>query len=236
MSMPIEQPAFHGYAPEQDSQSYRPPLSIVISRESGSRGRSIAERTAELLGWGYLDQESLEYLTQGPPAGAHGRAATLDATVARWVDQRLDELNKDGTLLRSPQVTSLIRHILETAAQSHSVILARGAGRILPADARLHVKIVAPLQDRISFIAQINRLSLTDAKQFVLDKDRAREEFLAAKLRVEPSDISEYDLVINTVQLGVEGSARSIASAAREKIEFLRNQGPIEKTWRVGMP
>jgi hypothetical protein len=233
---PVEQPAFHGYAPERGPEAYRPPLSIVISRESGSRGRSIAERAAELLGWGYLDQESLEYLTQGPPAGAHGRSPTLEPAVANWVAGRLEELNKDGTLLRSPPVTSLVRHILETAAQSHSVILARGAGRVLPGDARLHVKIIAPLEDRIAFIAQVNRLSLADAKQFVLEKDRSREEFLAAKLRVEPSDLAEYDIVINTAQLGVEASARLIAVAAREKIEFLRQQGPLEKTWRVGMP
>jgi hypothetical protein len=236
MTSPVEQPAFHGYAPERDADSYRPPLSIVISRESGSRGRSIAERVAELLGWGYLDQESLEYLTQGPPAGAHGRAVAADGVVSKWVDARLDELNKDGTLLRSPQVTSLVRHILETAALSHCVILARGAGRVLPSDARLHVKIVAPMENRIAYIAQINRLSLADAKQFVVEKDRARQEFLAEKLHVEPTDLSEYDLVINTLQLGVEASARLIASAAREKMEFMRNDGPSEKTWRVGMP
>ncbi len=236
MSLPIEQPAFHGYAPEQASHSYRPPLSIVISRESGSRGPIDCRANGGTTRLGLSRSGEPRIPDARPPAGAHGRATTLEPTVARWVDQRLDELNKDGTLLRSPQVTSLIRHILETAAQSHSVILARGAGRVLPADARLHVKIVAPLQDRISFIAQINRLSLADAKQFVLDKDRAREEFLAAKLHVEPSDLSEYDLVINTVQLGVEGSARLIAAAAREKIDFLHHQGPIEKTWRVGMP
>ncbi|MBY0585604.1 cytidylate kinase-like family protein [bacterium] len=236
MSSPVEQPAFHGYAPQHDTETYRPPLSIVISRESGSRGRSIAERVAELLGWGYLDQESLEYLTQGAPAGTHGRAVTSDPTIHQWVDARLDELNKDGSLLRAPQVTSLVRHILETAALSHCVILARGAGRVLPPDSRLHVKIVAPLENRIAYIAQINRLSSADAKQFIVEKDRARQEFLADKSQAEPADLSEYDVVINTVQLGVEASARLIAAAAREKIDFLQQDGPVEKSWRVGMP
>lgn len=230
------QPAFHGYAPASESPGYRPPLAIVISRETGARGRSIAERVAELLGWGYLDQESLEYLTQGPPAGNDGRDLEIEPVVNDWIDQRLQELNHDGTLLRHPQVTSLVRRILESSTAEHCVILARGAGRVLPDDARLHVKIVSPLETRIAYIAQLNRLSPNDAKQFVVEKDNSREEFLAAKLGVDTTDIAQFDLVVNTAQFGVEAAAQLIVTAAREKETFLRHEGLGEPTWRVGMP
>jgi cytidylate kinase len=230
------QPAFHGYAPTSENPGYRPPLAIVISRETGARGRSIAERVAELLGWGYLDQESLEYLTQGPPAGNDGRDANVEPVVNEWIDQRLQELNRDGALQRTPQVTSLFRRILEASTAENCVILARGAGRCLPDDARLHVKIVSPLETRIAYIGQLNRLSPADARQFIVEKDRSREEFLAAKLGVDTSDISQYDLVVNTSQFGVESAAQLIVTAAREKDNFLRHELFGERTWRVGMP
>lgn len=230
------QPAFHGYAPAGADEGYRPPLCIVISRETGARGRSIAERVAELLEWSYIDQESLEYLTQGPPAGNDGRSVELSESVVAWVDRRLHELNHDGTLARQPQVTSLVRRILEAAATESRVILGRGAGRVLPINARLHVKIVAPLETRIAFIAQVNRLAPSEARHFVMEKDQAREEFLAAKLGIDASDMAQFDLVVNTEQFGVEASAQLIAAAAREKEAYLDQFGRSERTWRVGMP
>ena len=53
------QPAFHGYAAASENPGYRPPLAYRDQSRNGARGRSIAERVAELLGWGYLDREGL---------------------------------------------------------------------------------------------------------------------------------------------------------------------------------
>lgn len=214
------QPSFHGYAPSSASRGYRPPLSIVISRETGARGRSIAERVADLLGWEYVDQESLEYLTQGPPSGTSGERE-MSSDVSGWMEARVASLTSDGTLVRAPEVTPLVRGILAAAAAEHCVILGRGAGRVLPSEARLHVKIVAPLELRVAFVAQLRRFSHVEAEQYLQEKDRSREEFLAAKLRVDSNDLAQYDLVINTAQFGVEASAQLISVAAREKETYL---------------
>lgn len=218
--MQPSQPSFHGYAPTHASRGYRPPLAIVISRETGARGRSIAERVAALLEWEYVDQESLEYLTQGPPSGSGGDRE-IPSTAEAWIESRLTSLTEDGTLVRNPQVTPLVRGILEASAEEHCVILGRGAGRVLPSEARLHVKIVAPMELRVALMAQLRRFSPAEAEQFIFEKDRSREEFLAAKLGVDPNDLSQYDLVINTAQFGVEASAQLIALAAREKDAYL---------------
>ena len=80
-------------------------------------------------------------------------------------------------------------------------------------------KIVSPLETRIAYIGQLNRLSPADARQFIVEKDHS-EEFLAAKLGVDTSDISQYDLVVNTSQFGVESATQLIVTAAREKDNF----------------
>lgn len=221
-TMQPREPAFHGYAPPNEADVYRPPLSIVISRETGARGRSIAERVAEIMGWSYLDQESLEYLTQGPPAGNDGRIKTIDPAAEQWIKRQLDVLNQDGSLLRSPHVTSLVRGILTAVCTEQCVILGRGAGRVIPREARLHVKIIAPMEERVAFIEQMNRLSPEHARQFVIDKDRAREQFLAAKLGVPSSDLSLFDMVLNTAEFGVEASAQIVANAASSKEAHLK--------------
>jgi hypothetical protein len=196
-------------------------LAIVLSRETGARGRSIAERVAELLGWDYIDQESLEYLTQGPPSGSGGKR-DLEAAPLDWVDRRMTELTEEGILVKNPEVTPLVRGVLEAAVVGRRVILGRGAGRVLPAESRLHVKIVAPLELRIAVIAQMRRLSSEQAAQYIREKDRSREEFLAAKLGVDPNDLSQYDLVVNTAHFGVDASAEIVALAAQEKEKYIR--------------
>jgi cytidylate kinase len=115
------------------------------------------------------------------------------------------------------------------------VILARGAGRVLPEDARLHVKIVAPVDQRVAFIAEVNRMSTSDARQFVMEKDAARDAFLSAKLGADTTDLTQYDLIVNTSHLGVEAAAQIISAAAREKESFLERRVD-ERPWRVGMP
>ena len=57
-------PVFHGYRPPPDPDDpFCPPLTVTISRETGSRGREVARRVADLLSWQLVNQETLEYIT-----------------------------------------------------------------------------------------------------------------------------------------------------------------------------
>lgn len=216
-----EAPAYHGYAPPREPRAFRPPLSIAISRETGSRGGSIARRTAELLGWQCIDQETLEYMTHDagicPPMDE-----PIGAAAEQWIEDRLADLKEAGTLPSASELGPLVRVLLELAARGRYVILGRGAGCVLPAESKLHVRLVAPEKDRIAYLAQLERLSLPEAQRVVRERDESRREFITSRFGRAPDHPAQYDLILNTAQFGIELSAEILVAAAKARERYLQ--------------
>jgi cytidylate kinase len=80
------------------------------------------------------------------------------------------------------------------------------------------VRLTAPLDDRIAYMSQWLRLSMEAAAQQVATRDRRRAEFLETHFQRRPSDVYQYDLILNTSLLGEELCADLIAHAARSKM------------------
>ena len=215
-------PAFHGYAPptKDDPDRLRVPLSIAISRETGSRGESVAKRTAELLGWQLIDQEALEYITQNTSYQT-GMERPLSERAMDWIESRVSELAEQGPIGTHPEIVPLVRVILEVAVNSQCVILGRGAGCVLPERSKLYVRLIGPEKNRIAYVAQVERLSLPDAAKYVRQRDDARRRFITEKLGRPPTEIDQYDMVLNTAQFGIEGCAHLIVAAAKQRADFL---------------
>jgi cytidylate kinase len=219
-------PAEAGESPRHGFQGNRLPapppsgvpagLTVAISREAGARGSTIGRRVGGKLGWQVYDQELLEYIaqegtfrqdfTEGQPPAA-----------ADWVEERLQELLRGEQLSQHPSIINLARVILALGAQGNVVLIGRGAGCILPDATTLHVRIVAPLADRIAYLSQWARLTVEEASERVQLRDRRRAEFLSTHFRHQPNDIYQYDLLLNSSLLGEEMSAELIAQAARAK-------------------
>lgn len=221
-------PAFHGYAPpdRRSGDSFTPPLTVAISRETGSRGQAVATRAAEMLGWPFIHQETLEHVTQVPSL-QDPMMRPEDTPASRWVEQRMVQLTEEGPLSVSSDLLPLARTILQIASQDNCVILGRGAGLVLRSDAKLYVRIVAPEQDRIAYVAQVERLSQLDAESYVRRRDEARRQFITSKFGRAPDDVTQFDLVLNSAKLGVDACASIIFTAAREKETYLRQRRRI---------
>lgn len=169
-----------------------------------------------MLGWPFINQETLEHVTQVPSLQSP-MLESLPPAAVEWVERRVAELVAEGPLHANPELMPLARMILQVAAQENHVILGRGAGCVLRSDAKLYVRLVAPEKDRVAYISQMERLSLEDAQEYVRRRDRARTEFVTSKFGRSPEDVTQYDLVINSSKLGVDGTAAVIFAAAREK-------------------
>lgn len=213
----------HGYRGERAGSAGPLPRSVTLalSREAGSRGGSIATRVAGKLGWQVYTQDLLEYLSQdgGPRQDV---ADTLPPGGAEWVEAQLDRLLKEQNLSRNPSVLEMARTILALGAQGEVILLGRGAGCILPAASTLHVRLVAPLADRVAYMAQWLRLTVDEAAEQVRKRDQKRAEFISTHFHRQPADVYQYDLVLNTSLLGEEACAELIALAARAKLEAQR--------------
>jgi cytidylate kinase len=192
-------------------------LTIAVSREAGSRGGSIARRAARKLGWRVYTQDVMEYIAQ---EGAFRQeiADTLEPPLLDWVDQRLQALLKEQSLSQHPSLVDLARIVLGLGARGEVVLVGRGAGSILPSEATLHVRIIAPLADRIAYMSQWMRLTLQEASEQVRLRDGRRAEFVETHFHRRPGDVYQYDLLLNSSLLGEELCAELIVQAARAKI------------------
>ena len=145
-------------------------LTIAISREAGPRGTSIAQCAGAKLGWQVYTQEMLEYLTQE----GNFRQDLLDQltpTAGHWVEDQLEQVLRDQRMSRHPSLVAMGRLLLALGATGESVLIRRGAGFLLPSASTLHVRLVAPLQDRIAYMAQWSRLTDEEAAQQVQVRD-----------------------------------------------------------------
>lgn len=210
----------HGYRGErQPAPTVGIPagLTIAISREAGSRGASIARRAGEKLGWEVYSQELLEFIAQDASV-REDLLARLPARAGLWVEQQLDQLLHDPSLSRGATIPDLARLVLSLGAQGNVILLGRGAGYILPAASTLHVRLVAPLADRIAYMSQWLRLTDDEAADQVRKRDQRRSEFLASHFRRKSNDVHAYDMVLNSSLLGEERCADLIAAAAKAKM------------------
>lgn len=213
-----EAPApLHGFRGQNAETSALPrALSIAISREAGARGGTIAKRAGEKLGWQIFSQDLIEYISQE----GNFRQEVLDdlpAGATRWVDEHLEQLLKEQNLSRNPTILELARIVLSLGTQGEVILLGRGAGCILPARSTLHVRFVAPLQDRIAYMAQWLRLTEEEAAEQVRKRDMRRADFINTHFHRRPADVHQYDLVLNSSSLGEEACADLVVQAAKAK-------------------
>lgn len=192
-------------------------LTIAISREAGSRGSSIGVRVGQKLGWQVYNQDLLEYMAQ---EGRYRQdlASLLTPQAIRWAEARLEELLREENLSQHPSLIELARLVLGLGAHGEVILIGRGAGNMLPRSSTLHVRIMAPLPDRIAYMSQWLRLTEEAATEQVRLRDQRRAEFIGKHFHREPSDIHQYDLLLNSGFLGEDLCADLIAQAARAKM------------------
>jgi cytidylate kinase len=204
--------------PTNGAPSVPAALTLAVSRESGSRGGSISRRAGTKLGWRVYSQDLLEYVAQE----GNFRQEILDnlsPPAVEWVETHLDRLLREQNLSRHPSLIDLARMVLALASTGEVILVGRGAGCILPRESTLHVRVVAPEDDRVAYMSQWLRLTREEAAEQVRVRDRRREEFLTTHFHRSPGDVYQYDLLLNSTLLGEDLSAELIAQATRAKSE-----------------
>src|SRR5262249_53602398 len=149
----------------------------------------------------------------------------LGPEATRWGEDRLQQLLRGQQVGPQPSTGNLARVILALAAQGEVVLIGRGAGCVLPRPSTLHVRVVAPLADRVAYMSQWLRLTVAEAAERVRLRDSRRAEFLATHFRCQPDDVYQYDLLLNSSLLGEEACAELIVQAARAKQAALPERG-----------
>ena len=217
---------------------------ITVSRQQGSGGMDIALRVSELLGYrcfdkrlmaevmareGFTDQTFIdyredEYRLRGFVDRLLGyRRPKTIADVGFW-DANPEAMKETAVaVLDEHQAVWLVRRAIEVAHQRGDVVIVGRGGQAILRDKPdvLHVRIEAPLELRTQRIAERNNLSVREAQQYAVGRDKASAEYLERFYGVNWSDPLLYHLVINTGKWSPEAAAQCIVAALKcmEQVE-----------------
>ncbi len=188
---------------------------ITISREYGSGGGEIAARMAHALGWKLVDHEVVTQIAQRLGVEVED-AEAHDEQAESWVVHFLSTMQTVGPMVALPShmtyppdevaYTKAVQEVVHGAVRAgQTVIVGRGAQLIL-ADHRdvLHLRIVAPLEQRIKYVALRENLKREAAQQRIQQKDSQRRRYLWTTYRHMPDEAELYDLVLNTAVLDLD--------------------------------
>jgi cytidylate kinase len=161
---------------------------ITISREIGSRGDTIAEQTANRLGYQLVDKDTIEKVFS--QFGYIDFKKTYESS-GFWA-------NFDP--LRAEMVSFLNRVIAAMVYHGKVVLLGRGGFALLKGYADvLNVRVQAPFPLRVERVmARQTFASQAKAEEFVRESDRLRRDFVNSMYAERWDSLSAFDLVIDT--------------------------------------
>ncbi len=205
---------------------------ITISREHGSAGDEVAHRVCELLGCQYFDRRAVEEAVAQhlppPPAGqkAAARERSLldlllggDDIVREAMEARAAAEGASGMEGAAPEEEQhilMMRHAIEEAYERGNVVIVGRAGQVYLQDRPgvLHVRIEAPLDQRIARIQAQEGVDAQEAEDHIDQRDRAAADLIRTSFGVEWDDPLLYHFVFNMGKWSVEDAARLIVDAA----------------------
>jgi cytidylate kinase len=185
---------------------------VCISREYGARGAEMGRMVAERLGFRFYSQELIHSIAEE----AHVRqqvVESLDERVQDGIAQWVATMIKRGVFAPSDYLRNLSKVVMTLARHGKGVIVGRGAHFILDRAATLRVRVIAPLEVRVARIAKRDGLTEGDARDKIVRIDGERVAFNRQHYSRDIADPSNYDLVLNTGTLGVEGAAEQTIRA-----------------------
>ncbi len=200
---------------------------ITVSREIGSGGGEVAKGVAEALGWRLVDNELVAQiarrsgLTPAEVAEREERAPGFFERLIRMLTRAAPEIlfppaEPDPELEESSLVKVTETVVAEMAREGRVVLVGRAAPAVLKGDRDgLHVKIVAPVSDRIVAVAQRLGMSAEAAAEEVARSDANRARYHQQYYQRDWNDAAGYHLVLNTAPLGIDGAIATIVGRAK---------------------
>lgn len=181
---------------------------ITLSREMGSQGDDVAVAVAARLKLRLVSRELINRAAQ--QAGAPEVA--------------LAEIDELGLLGVKPGATAMriyrekVADVLRQQAEAGNVLLVGRGGQVVLAGrpGTLHVRIVAPREERVRRVCERCRVSPDIAAARIDASDRARAGYLQRHHGVRADDSLLYDIVLNMAHLGIAAAVELICLAAEQ--------------------
>jgi cytidylate kinase len=189
---------------------------VTLSRETGVDAAEIARLVAAGGKWKVFDREFLDYMAEH----YHWSRIALeyvDERTASWFSEWFGKALDEHLVSQGEFVSRLGKIVLLAAQHETTVFVGRGARLILPRQANLSVRIIAPRKMRIERIMQRRHCGHEAAEKFMDDTDTDRAGFVKRYFHVDVADPKLYDLVINLEFTSREAAVQLILSDFRSR-------------------
>lgn len=220
---------------------------ITISRQYGSGGDETADLIRKETGYhlfdkhilikaaldvGLSEQEVFDYSEDSYKVRSFldrlfGRSAPV-AQMHVWKEEPDGVRKVELRDLDETQALTLVRRAIEEAYHMGNILILGRGGQVILRDypGVLHVRIEAPLEDRIRRVRQ--RMASTErpfssslearrvAQDLIAANDLASADYLKRLYAVDWSDPLLYDLIVNTHRLPAQAAARAIITVAQQ--------------------
>lgn len=197
------------------------PLRIItISRLFGAGGSSLAEALGERLGWRVLDREIVAEVARRLRRPETDIEAVNEQTLDLWqravafASAAFPEMPMPPleAYLDADVVEAVEAALRDAVAAAPCVVVGHGTQCIFHSRAdALHLRLVAPFEQRVGVAAR--RLGLDDeaARKHVRKADAERRTYLRRVHGIDGGDSLLYDLVLNTRNLTVAEATELVA-------------------------
>jgi cytidylate kinase len=201
---------------------------VTISREYGSGGGEVAQRLAQRLQWQLVDHEIVVRVAQELGVSVEEAEAQDEYTESvtsrilsslQAMQPTLFAISPLPALTDTLSYQEALGHVVEGAvATGHVVIVGRGS-QVLLGQRRdaLHVRIVAPLEQRITYVMRREGVKYEDARTRIQVKDQDRMRYLQSVHHRRSDDALLYDITLNTNVLSLDQVVELICVALQEK-------------------
>lgn len=187
---------------------------LTISRQVDSGGAEVANKVGLRLGWAVFDRELVDKLARQLDLSPE-LLELMDETRSNWFTDTLFNLLNSKLVLQDSYVQMLGKVMLLAAVDGRVVIVGRGGHHLLPPDAGLRVRVVAPRKLRIERLRAREGLTEREAAKQLDALDKSRNDFLRRHFHSRPDDPGQYDLVLDSGTFGIDGAVELVIQALK---------------------
>jgi len=206
-----------------------PGPTISISRETGIGAEKICEKLItffqsyskeESCDWAYFDKNLISRVIQD-----HNLPERL---IKFMTDENTTTMNSmiNELLGLQPSRLKLLHKTSETVyqlAELGNVILVGRGGNLITANLKnaFHIRLVAPLNDRINNAVELYNFSKKESAVFINKEDKSRKDFIFKHYHKNITDPLLYHLTLNTSLLSFEDVAETIGNIVIKRFPLM---------------
>jgi cytidylate kinase len=185
---------------------------ITISREPGTGGSEIARRLADGLKMDLVGAQIIQKIAE---------SADISEKVIESLDEkqitRRDDWLSSLFETRHLWVDDYLRHLTKVIGtfgkQGNFVIVGRGSQYILPPEDTFRLRFIADMETKIQNVMRDFGSSREESEAYINKTHENRRAYLRKHFDVDWTNPADYDMVINTGKLGIDGSVEAVKAA-----------------------